>query len=143
MGKQITKLQLEAVVNTVVGNLKKQDEETLKSYKENSKKNKNYKEFCTIFENIKNMEKERENLEKKLTEERKKVFSLGSKKSSFYEYDFRSEYFKRRETEFLEFNFKESLKMSSFDSDKLRNELLIASIDPEFNIQAFIDKYSV
>lgn len=143
MAKQITKLQIEAVVGTVVRNLKKQDEETLKSYREGSKKNKTYKEFCTIFENIKNIEEERERLEKKLTEERKKVFSLGSKRNSFYEFDFRSEYFKKRETEFLELNLNESLKMSSFDSAKLRNELLIASIDPEFNIQAFIDKYSI
>ena len=138
MAKQINKMQIQAVIDTVRKNLEEKDAETLKAYRESLKKNKKYKDFRTCFENIKKLEEERNEINNKIYIEKTKAYSLLDPKCNFYEsyYDYSD--FKCREKDFIE----KELKMSTFNSDNLKNELLISSIDPEFSIQNFIDTYS-
>ena len=145
MAKQINKMQIQAVIDTVRKNLEEKDAETLKAYRESLKKNKKYKDFRTCFENIKKLEEERNEINNKISIEKRKAYNLLDPNCSYNEsyYDYSD--FKYREKDFVEKELKSSdieLKMSTFNSDNLKNELLISSIDPEFSIQNFIDTYS-
>lgn len=150
MAKQINKLQLEAVVSTIRKNLEKQDEKTLEACRESLKKSKKYKEFVKTFDNIQDLEKERNNfiesINAKLKTEKKKAHDLIDEDSRFYDEDYSFSNFKYKEKRFISEKLEElntPLKANNFNSQEVKNELLIASIDPEFSIQAFINKYSI
>jgi len=150
MAKQINKLQLEAVVNTIKKNLEKQDAKTLEACRESLKKSKKYKEFVKTFDNIRDLEKEKcnfiESINVKLNIEKNKVHDLIDSDRYFYEEDYKSSNFNYKEKRFINEKLKElntPLKANDFNSQEVKDELLIASIDPEFSIQAFIDKYSI
>ena len=150
MAKQINKLQLEAVVSTIRKNLEKQDAKTLEACRESLKKSKKYKEFVKTFDNIRDLEKEKSNfiesINAKLNIEKKKVHDLIDSDRYFYEGDYNFSNFKYKETRFINEKLEElntPLKANDFNSQEVKDELLIASIDPEFSIQAFIAKYSI
>jgi len=150
MAKQINKLQLEAVVNTIRKNLEKQDAKTLEACRESLKKSKKYKEFVKTFDNIRDLEKEKcnfiESINVKLNIEKNKVHDLIDSDRYFYEEDYKSSTFNYKEKRFINEKLKElntPLKANDFNSQEVKDKLLIASIDPEFSIQAFIDKYSI
>ena len=145
MAKQINKLQLEAVVATIKEKLVEQDNILIESCRESIKNSKKYKKFCSIFEDIKEIEDQIECLVKQKQTNQKQAADLMENDRYFYYSDYDYLDFNRREEEFISLeldNLNTPLKANNFNSDKVKNEILIASIDSEFNIQNFIDKYS-
>lgn len=148
----INKTQIQAVVSTVKRALEKKDLELIKKYETTIKHSAEYKEFIDLYEEfnkqdevIINLEKEISRLQDIRSETLKKLHNKASDSVYYSIGDYRKPYFKNKESKFIKRQIEEKnlfLNLKSFNEDDLKNELLIASIDSDFNIQEFIEKYS-
>ena len=147
----INKTQIQAVVSTVKRALEKKDLELIKKY-ETIKHSAKYKEFIDLYEEfnkqdevIINLEKEISRLQEIRSNTLKKLHNKVTNSAYCYILDYREPHFKNNESKFIKRQIEEKnlfLNLKSFNEDDLKNELLIASIDSDFNIQEFIEKYS-
>lgn len=148
----INKTQIQAVVSTVRRSLEKKDLELIKKYEATIKHSAEYKEFIDLYEEfnkqdevIINLEKEISRLQEIRSNTLKKLHNKAADNVYYSKGDYRKPYFKNNESKFIKRQIEEKnlfLNLKSFNEDDLKNELLIASIDPDFNIQQFIEKYS-
>lgn len=144
----INKTQIQAVVSTI----KKSLDELIKKYEATIKHSAEYKEFIDLYEEfnkqdevIINLEKELSRLQDIRSETLKKLHNKATNNVYYSIGDYRKPYFKNNESKFIKRQIEEKnlfLNLKSFNEDDLKNELLIASIDSDFNIQEFIEKYS-
>lgn len=149
----INKTQIQAVVSTIKRALEKKDLELIKKYETTIKHSAEYREFIDLYEEfnkqdelIINLEKELSKLQDIRSETLRKLHNKTSNSLYYSVGDYRGEpYFKNKEDKFIKHQIEEKnlfLNLKSFNEDDLKNELLIASIDSDFNIQEFIEKYS-
>lgn len=148
----INKTQIQAVVSTVKRSLEKKDLELIKKYETTIKHSAEYKEFIDLYEEfnkqdevIINLEKEISRLQDIRSEILKKLHNKTTKNVYYSIGDYRKPYFKNNESKFIKHQIEEKnlfLNLKFFNEEDLKNELLIASIDSDFNIQEFIEKYS-
>lgn len=148
----INKTQIQAVVSTIKKSLEKKDLELIKKYEATIKHSAEYKEFIDLYEEfnkqdevIINLEKEISRLQEIRSNTLKKLHNKVTNSAYCYLLDYREPHFKNNESKFIKRQIEEKnlfLNLRSFNEDDLKNELLIASIDSDFNIQQFIEKYS-
>ena len=148
----ITKTQIQAVVSTIKKSLEKKDLELIKKYEATIKHSAEYKEFIDLYEEfnkqdeaIINLEKEINRLQEIRSKTLKKLHNKVTNSAYCYIADYREPHFKNNESKFIKRQIEEKnlfLNLKSFNEGDLKNELLIASIDSDFNIQQFIEKYS-
>lgn len=149
-GKSINKLQLEAVVSKIEQTLKQQDNLVIKNYKESFEKGKMYKKFCKIYEERIALEKKKDEISKLMSDKAKELYDMipsgiDGYNRSFYSSDFDEDDFTYRKSDLVRSEMQKAnldLKSDNFNRIATKNDLLIQSIDPEFNIELFIEKYS-
>lgn len=148
----ITKAQIQAVVNRIKRSLELKDLELIKNYETTIKNSYEYKEFIDLYEEFNKQDEEIIDLNEKINrlqeirnETLKKLKDKVGDSRYYFTEDYRKCHFKNKESKFIKCQIEEKnlfLNLKSFNEDDLKNELLIASIDPDFNIQQFIEKYS-
>jgi len=136
---KLTTAQLNAVITTIRNTVSENNEKKRIEFEKTLNKDKEYKDLIQKFEQLKKIEEQQNELNEKNTQISKEIHAIIEKSDKFYRSDY---YYNRKEYLIQKYiNDKFEIK-DSYDYEKIKTEILIASIDPTFNIQQFIDKYS-
>ena len=139
---KLTNAQLNAVVDTIKVKKIKNKEKLIKFYKEKLKNNEKYKQIIYITDVQVELRKKIRTLEEEENKNAKKLYDLSESTTIFYSHYYKDFYLNQLIEEFLSKEMKKDGCSLTVDEEALKNELLVASIDSNFNIQQFIEKYS-
>ena len=137
---KLTTAQLNAVITTIRNTVSENNKKKRIEFEKTLNKDKDYKDLIQKFEQLKKIEEQQNELAEKNTQISKEIHAIIEKPDRYF---YRTDYSYNRK-EYLIQNFindKFEIK-DKYDYEKIRTEILVASIDPTFNIQQFIDKYS-
>ena len=140
---KLTNAQLTAVIDTIKAarevNLDRLKEES----QEKIKKGKSYKQLMSVLEEQKKIGKLIEELKVKGDANSKELFNLiDDKNRSYYSYEYRTNYHDNIIARFLHAETNRLCNIDNIDYNSIKNEILVASIDGDFDIQRFINKYT-
>ena len=135
---KLTTAQLNAVITTIRNTVSENNKKKRIEFKKTLNKDKEYKDLIQKFEQLKKIEEQQNELAEKNKQISKEIHNIIQSDEYFYNGDY---CYSRKE--YLIQNFiNNKFEIKDNDYEKIRTEILVASIDPTFNIQQFIDKYS-
>ena len=138
---KLTTAQLNAVITTIRNTVSENNEKKRIEFEKTLNKDKEYKDLIQKFEQLKKIEEQEKELAEKNTQISKEIHAIIEKSSNRYFYS--SDYSCNRKEYLIQKYISDKFEIKdSYDYEKIKTEILIASIDPTFNIQQFIDKYS-
>ena len=135
---KLTTAQLTAVISTIANNIEIKNNQKKLEYEKILSKDKEYKKLVDKIEELKKLEEQEKEIVNKNRIISREIHDVIDSESYFY----KSEYsYSRKEIILQKFiDNKFNLKKANYET--IRREILVASIDPSFNIQQIIDKYS-
>ena len=140
---KLTNAQLEAVVNTIKSGVEKNKENLREEFKVKLQKDKSYKQLISLFEEkekVENKAKELEIQDKDLANKIRNLVEGDTHTRSYYSYEFC--YKNAVINRYVDCEIKKVTEIKAIDYNSIKNEILVASIDRDFDIQRFIDKYT-
>ena len=139
---KLTNAQLEAVVNTIKSGVEKNKKNLREEFKVKLQKDKSYKQLISLFEEKEKVENKAKELEIQDKDLANKIHNLveGDTYTRYYNYEFccKDAVINR----YVDYEIKKVTKIKDIDYNSIKNEILVASIDRDFDIQRFIDKYT-
>ena len=138
---KLTTAQLNAVITTIRNTVSENNKKKRIEFEKTLNKDKEYKDLIQKFEQLKKIEEQQNELDKKNTQISKEIHDIIEKSSNRYFYNSDYCYNRKEYLTYTYINNKFEIK-DDYDYEKIKTEILVASIDPSFNIQQFIDKYS-
>ena len=140
---KLTNAQLEAVVNTIKSGVEKNKENLREEFKVKLQKDKSYKQLISLFEEkekVENKAKELEIQDKDLANKIHNLVEGDTCMRHYYNYEFccKDVVINR----YADYEIKKVTEIKDIDYNSIKNEILVASIDRDFDIQRFIDKYT-
>lgn len=140
---KLTNAQLEAVVNTIKSGVEKNKENLREEFKVKLQKDKSYKQLISLFEEkekVENKAKELEIQDKDLANKIHNLVEGNTYMRNYYNYEFC--YKDVVINRYVDYEIKKVTEIKDIDYNSIKNEILVASIDRDFDIQRFIDKYT-
>lgn len=137
---KLTTAQLNAVITTIRNTVLENNEKKRIEFEKTLNKDKEYKDLIQKFEQLKKIEEQEKELAEKNTQISKEIHAIIEKSSNRYFYS--SDYSCNRKEYLIYKYINNKFEIKDNDYEKIKTEILIASIDSTFNIQQFIDKYS-
>lgn len=140
---KLTNAQLEAVVNTIKSGVEKNKENLREEFKVKLQKDKSYKQLISLFEEkekVENKAKELEIQDKDLANKIHNLVEGDTYMRHYYNYEFC--YKDVVINRYVDYEIKKVTEIKDIDYNSIKNEILVASIDRDFDIQRFIDKYT-
>lgn len=139
---KLTNAQLEAVVNTIKSGVEKNKKNLREEFKVKLQKDKSYKQLISLFEEKEKVENKAKELEIQDKDLANKIHNLveGDTYTRYYNYEFccKDVVINR----YVDYEIKKVTEIKDIDYNSIKNEILVASIDRDFDIQRFIDKYT-
>ena len=140
---KLTNAQLEAVVNTIKSGVEKNKKNLREEFKVKLQKDKSYKQLISLFEEkekVENKAKELEIQDKDLANKIHNLVEGDTNMRHYYNYEFccKDVVINR----YVNYEIKKVTEIKDIDYNSIKNEILVASIDRDFDIQRFIDKYT-
>ena len=136
---KLTTAQLNAVITTIRNTVSENNKKKRIEFEKTLNKDKEYKDLIQKFDQLKKIEEQQNELTEKNKQISKELHNIIRPDRYFYDSDY---CYNRKEYLIQNFiNDKFEIK-DDYDYEKIKTEILVASIDPTFNIQQFIDKYS-
>ena len=136
---KLTTAQLNAVITTIRNTVSENNKKKRIEFEKTLNKDKEYKNLIQKLDQLKKIEEQQNELAEKNKQISKEIHDIVQPDRYFYDSDYRCD---RKEYLIQNFiNDKFEIK-DNYDYEKIKTEILVASIDPTFNIQQFIDKYS-
>ncbi len=140
---KLTNAQLEAVVNTIKSGVEKNKENLREEFKVKLQKDKSYKQLISLFEEkekVENKAKELEIQDKDLANKIHNLVEGDTYMRHYYNYEFC--YKDVVINRYVDYEIKKVTEIKDIDYNSIKNEILVASIDGDFDIQRFINKYT-
>ena len=140
---KLTNAQLEAVVNTIKSGVEKNKENLREEFKVKLQKDKSYKQLISLFEEkekVENKAKELEIQDKDLANKIHNLVEGDTYMRHYYNYEFCCKDLVINR--YVDCEIKKVTEIKDIDYNSIKNEILVASIDRDFDIQRFIDKYT-
>ena len=135
---KLTTAQLNAVITTIRNTVSENNEKKRIEFEKTLNKDKEYKNLIQKFDQLKKIEEQQNELTEKNKQISKEIHDIVQPDRYFYDSDYRCSQKENLLQKFINNKF----EIKDNDYEKIRTEILVASIDPTFNIQQFIDKYS-
>ena len=139
---KLTNAQLQAVVNTIKSGVEKNKENLREEFKVKLQKDKSYKQLISLFEEKEKVENKAKELEIQDKDLANKIHNLveGDTYRRYYNYEFccKDVVINR----YVDYEIKKVTEIKDIDYNSIKNEILVASIDGDFDIQRFINKYT-
>ena len=135
---KLTTAQLNAVITTIRNNVSENNKKKRIEFEKTLNKDKEYKDLIQKFEQLKKIEEQQNELAEKNKQISKEIHDSINPDSYFYNGDY---CYSRKENLMQKF-IDNKFEIKDNEYEKIKTEILVASIDPTFNIQQFIDKYS-
>lgn len=147
---KLTNAQLEAVVNTIKSGVEKNKENLREEFKVKLQKDKSYKQLISLFEEKEKVENKAKELEIQAKELEIQDKDLANKIHNLVEGDTYMRPYYNYEfcykdvviNRYVDYEIKKVTEIKDIDYNSIKNEILVASIDRDFDIQRFIDKYT-
>jgi len=136
---KLTTAQLNAVISTIANNIEIKNNQKKLEYEKILSKDKEYKKLVDKIEELKKLEEQEKEIANKNRIVSKEIHDIID---SSYSYFYYSDYTYSRKEIILQKFINNKFKIEKADFEKIKREILVASIDPSFNIQQIIDKYS-
>lgn len=137
---KLTTAQLNAVITTIRNTVSENNKKKRIEFEKTLNKDKEYKDLIQKFEQLKKIEEQQNELDNKNRQITKEIHDIIEKSSNRYFYN--SDYSYNRKEYLIYKYISNKFEIKDNDYEKIKTEILVASIDPTFNIQQFIDKYS-
>ena len=135
---KLTTAQLTAVISTIANNIEIKNNQKKLEYEKILSKDKEYKKLVDKIEELKKLEEQEKEIVNKNRIISREIHDVIDSESYFY----KSEYCYHRKEIILQKFINNKFKLKKANYETIRTEILVASIDPSFNIQQIIDKYS-
>ena len=147
---KLTNAQLQAVVNTIKSGVEKNKENLREEFKVKLQKDKSYKQLISLFEEKEKVENKAKELEIQAKELEIQDKDLANKIHNLVEGDTYMRHYYHYEfcckdlviNRYVDYEIKKVTEIKDIDYNSIKNEILVASIDRDFDIQRFIDKYT-
>ena len=147
---KLTNAQLQAVVNTIKSGVEKNKENLREEFKVKLQKDKSYKQLISLFEEKEKVENKAKELEIQAKELEIQDKDLANKIHNLVEGDTYTRHYYNYEfyykdviiNRYVDYEIKKVTEIKDIDYNSIKNEILVASIDRDFDIQRFIDKYT-
>lgn len=135
---KLTTAQLNAVITTIRNNVSENNKKKRIEFEKTLNKDKEYKNLIQKLDQLKKIEEQQNELAEKNKQISKEIHDSINPDSYFYNGDY---CYSRKENLMQKF-IDNKFEIKDNEYEKIKTEILVASIDPTFNIQQFIDKYS-
>lgn len=136
---KLTTAQLNAVITTIRNTVSENNEKKRIEFEKTLNKDKEYKDLIQKFEQLKKIEEQQNELDKKNRQISKEIHDIIEKPDKYF---YSTDYCYNRKEYLIQKFINNKFEIKDNDYEKIKTEILVASIDPTFNIQQFIDKYS-
>ena len=136
---KLTTAQLNAVITTIRNTVSENNKKKRIEFEKTLNKDKEYKDLIQKFEQLKKIEEQQNELNEKDKQISKEIHAIIEEPDRYF---YRTDYCYNRKEYLIQKYINNKFEIKDNDYEKIRTEILVASIDPTFNIQQFIDKYS-
>ena len=136
---KLTTAQLNAVITTIRNTVSENNKKKRIEFEKTLNKDKEYKDLIQKFEQLKKIEEQQNELDEKNKQISKEIHAIIEEPDRYF---YRTDYSYNRKEYLIQKYINDKFEIKDNDYEKIRTEILVASIDPTFNIQQFIDKYS-
>ena len=136
---KLTTAQLNAVITTIRNTVSENNKKKRIEFEKTLNKDKEYKDLIQKFEQLKKIEEQENELDKKNRQISKEIHDIIEEPDKYF---YRTDYCYNRKEYLIQKYINNKFEIKDNDYEKIKTEILVASIDPTFNIQQFIDKYS-
>ena len=136
---KLTTAQLNAVITTIRNTVSENNKKKRIEFEKTLNKDKEYKDLIQKFEQLKKIEEQQNELDEKNKQISKEIHAIIEEPDRYF---YRTDYSYNRKEYLIQNYINNKFEIKDNDYEKIRTEILVASIDPTFNIQQFIDKYS-
>ena len=136
---KLTTAQLNAVITTIRNIVSENNKKKRIEFEKTLNKDKEYKDLIQKFEQLKKIEEQQNELDNKNRQISKEIHDIIEEPDKYF---YRSDYCYNRKEYLIYKYINNKFEIKDNDYEKIKTEILVASIDPSFNIQQFIDKYS-
>ena len=136
---KLTTAQLNAVITTIRNTVSENNKKKRIEFEKTLNKDKEYKDLIQKFEQLKKIEEQQNELDEKNKQISKEIHAIIEEPDRYF---YRTDYCYNRKEYLIQKYINNKFEIKDNDYEKIRTEILVASIDPTFNIQQFIDKYS-
>lgn len=140
---KLTNAQLQAVINTIKSGVEKNKENLREEFKVKLQKDKSYKQLISLFEEKEKVENKAKELEIQGKDLANKIHNLVEGDTyvrPYYNYEFCCKDLVINR--YVDYEIKKVTEIKDIDYNSIKNEILVASIDGDFDIQRFINKYT-
>lgn len=135
---KLTTAQLNAVITTIRNTVSENNKKKRIEFEKTLNKDKEYKDLIQKFEQLKKIEEQQNELAEKNKQISKEIHDSINPDAYFFNGDY---CYSRKENLMQKF-IDNKFEIKDNEYEKIKTEILVASIDPSFNIQQIIDKYS-
>ena len=136
---KLTTAQLNAVITTIRNTVSENNKKKRIEFEKTLNKDKEYKDLIQKFEQLKKIEEQQNELAEKNKQISKEIHAIIEEPDRYF---YRTDYCYNKKEYLIQNYINNKFEIKDNDYEKIRTEILVASIDPTFNIQQFIDKYS-